>query len=239
MEILCRRKICKEFLFKYTEEKYPELISKVFEIGLLTLKHSFNKLLFSMEELDAIIKDLSGDYYLTVSPYQNLKVLALNKSNLSSNNQSKKYFSKSLEPVTNKNRFNYLNSVNNINKYDNNYIYCDDDQPKPNCTLNQYNNRNYLNQNIIDNNEQKTKTVIIEIDNVPVKENVVVKTGDEVPEFKIKSLNNVYSPNNFSCRKELPFKKIDNRKKKLSLTSKTPMSRYAWENGKIVKLDYY
>ena len=239
MEILCRRKICKEFLFKYTEEKYPELISKVFEIGLLTLKHSFNKLLFSMEELDAIIKDLSGEYYLAVKPFQNLKILTLNKSNLTPNNQSKKCFSKSLEYVNNIDPFTRLKYINNQNEYNNNYLYKDNYQPMPNCTLNQYKNRNYFNQNIVDNNDQKTKTVIIEIDNVPAKDNVVVKTGTDTPEFKIKSLNNDFSSNNIGYRKELPFKKIDNRKKKFCQTSKSPVNRYVWENGKIVKIGYY
>ena len=239
MEILCRRKICKEFLFKYTEEKYPELISKVFEIGLLILKKSFNKLLFSMEELDSIIDDLSGDYYfLTVKPYQNSKILPLNKSILI-NNQSKKCCSKSLESSINKNPYTHLKSINNINRYDNNYLYYDNNQPMPISTLNQYNNRNYLNQNLINDNDQKTKTVIIEINNVPVKDNVVVKTGDDTPEFKVKSLNNVYSTNDIGYRKELPFKKVDNRKKIFTQTSKSPMNRYAWENGKIVKLGYY
>ena len=60
MEILQRRKLCREFLNKYSENFYPELVSKIFEIGLLTLKNSFNKLNFSLEELDNIIIDLSS-----------------------------------------------------------------------------------------------------------------------------------------------------------------------------------
>ena len=73
MEKLQRRKFCREFLDKYSENLYPELISKVFEIGLLTLKNSFNKLLFSLEELDNIINDLTE--IKDTLPYQTLKKL--------------------------------------------------------------------------------------------------------------------------------------------------------------------
>ena len=55
MELLQRRKFCREFLNGYNEKLHPQIISKVFEIGLLILKKRFNKLLFSKEELDDII----------------------------------------------------------------------------------------------------------------------------------------------------------------------------------------
>ena len=68
MELLQRRKFCREFLNGYNEKLHPQIISRVFEIGLLTLKKYFNKLLFSKEELDEIIKSLSGNDY--VEPFQ-------------------------------------------------------------------------------------------------------------------------------------------------------------------------
>jgi hypothetical protein len=73
MELLQRRKFCREFLNGYNEKLHPQIISKVFEIGLLTLKNRFNKLLFSKEELDEIIKDLSGKDYVEIVPLPPLK----------------------------------------------------------------------------------------------------------------------------------------------------------------------
>ena len=68
MELLQRRKFCREFLNGYNEKLHPQIISRVFEIGLLTLKKNFNKLLFSKEELDDIIKSLSGNDYVEIVP---------------------------------------------------------------------------------------------------------------------------------------------------------------------------
>ena len=70
MELLQRRKLCREFLNGYNEKLHPQIISRVFEIGLLTLKNKFNKLLFSKEELDEIIKSLSGKEYVEIVPEQ-------------------------------------------------------------------------------------------------------------------------------------------------------------------------
>ena len=68
MELLQRRKFCREFLNGYNEKLHPQIISRVFEIGLLTLKNKFNKLLFSKEELDEIIKSLSGKESVEIVP---------------------------------------------------------------------------------------------------------------------------------------------------------------------------
>ena len=75
MELLQRRKLCREFLNGYNEKLHPQIISRVFEIGLLTLKNKFNKLLFSKEELDEIIKSLSGKDYVDIVPLPPVKKL--------------------------------------------------------------------------------------------------------------------------------------------------------------------
>ena len=75
MELLQRRKFCREFLNGYNEKLHPQIISRVFEIGLLTLKNTFNKLLFSKEELDEIIKSLSGKDYVDIVPLPPVKKL--------------------------------------------------------------------------------------------------------------------------------------------------------------------
>lgn len=73
MELLQRRKFCREFLNGYNEKLHPQIVSRVFEIGLLTLKKMFNKLLFSKEELDEIIKSLSGKEYVEIFPLKTIK----------------------------------------------------------------------------------------------------------------------------------------------------------------------
>ena len=73
MDILQRRKFCREFLNGYNEKLHPQIISKVFEIGLITLKKRYNKLLFSKDELDEIIKDLNGKEYVEIVPLPPLK----------------------------------------------------------------------------------------------------------------------------------------------------------------------
>ena len=46
MEFIIRKDICKEFLDKYNKDIYPELLSRIIEIGILTLKLGFKKLTF-------------------------------------------------------------------------------------------------------------------------------------------------------------------------------------------------
>lgn len=85
MEILQRRKFCREFLNGYNEKLHPQIISKVFEIGLLTLKAKYNKLLFSPEELDEIIMDLRGKKYVEIVPLpprKNIKKIPVPKNKL-------------------------------------------------------------------------------------------------------------------------------------------------------------
>ena len=88
MELLQRRKFCREFLNGYNEKLHPQIISRVFEIGLLTLKNTFNKLLFSIEELDEIIKSLGGKDYVDVVPLPPRK--KLEKLNMRENNSELK-----------------------------------------------------------------------------------------------------------------------------------------------------
>jgi hypothetical protein len=73
MELLQRRKFCREFLNGYNEKLHPQIISKVFEIGLLTLKKNYNKLLFTKEELDDIIRDLNENKYEEILPVPSLR----------------------------------------------------------------------------------------------------------------------------------------------------------------------
>ena len=73
MELLQRRKFCREFLNGYNEKMHPQIISRVFEIGLLTLKKNYNKILFTQEELDEIIKSFNEEDYVEILPLPPLK----------------------------------------------------------------------------------------------------------------------------------------------------------------------
>ena len=116
MELLQRRKFCREFLNGYNEKLHPQIISRVFEIGLLTLKKNFNKLLFSKEELDDIIKSLSGNDYVEIVPLPPRKKI-------------EKLQSKNLEEKIN------INNNNVINK---------DEEEKNKMIKNQHLHKHYL-----------------------------------------------------------------------------------------------
>ena len=88
MELLQRRKFCREFLNGYNEKLHPQIISKVFEIGLLTLKKNYNKLLFTKEELDDIIRDLNENKYAEIAPLPSLKQINSQKENYFFNTES-------------------------------------------------------------------------------------------------------------------------------------------------------
>ena len=57
MDFILRKDICKQFLDQYNKIIYPELFSRIIEIGILTLK-LIGKLAFSPGELDDIINSL-------------------------------------------------------------------------------------------------------------------------------------------------------------------------------------
>ena len=95
MEIFQRRKICREFLNGYNEKLHPLIISKVFEIGLLTLKNKYRKLLFSRDELDEIIIELSGKKYVEIIPLpprNNIKKLPVPNNKLPLQPKEDSYF---------------------------------------------------------------------------------------------------------------------------------------------------
>ena len=64
MEFILKKKTCRDFLNNYHKEIHPILLPKIIEIGILTLKLSFNKDLFSPDELNDIIISLKQQYNL-------------------------------------------------------------------------------------------------------------------------------------------------------------------------------
>lgn len=124
MEFTFQKEICKEFLDKYNKDIYPELLSRIIEIGILTLKLSFDKLAFTPQELDDIIYSLNEQ-----SKFQNSnKVKKLKKL-------TNKYFKpeKNIELENEKDIISstntislddniYFNTINSTNFYDSNYF---------------------------------------------------------------------------------------------------------------------
>ena len=62
MEFILKKETCRDFLNNYHKDIYPILLPKIIEIGILTLKLSFNKVLFSPDELNDIISSLNQQY---------------------------------------------------------------------------------------------------------------------------------------------------------------------------------
>ena len=172
MELLQRRKLCREFLNGYNEKLHPQIISKVFEIGLLMLKKRFNKLLFSKEELDDIIKDLTGKEYVEIVPLPPLKKLEKlpTPSKKPSQEQLKdfyfnkeKYDAELLKAKILRNKQLYDNTLinQNLTKNQNSSIYPnwwwksqEEDEIKKEKNNNNiiYNQDNYIHNNIEDYN---------------------------------------------------------------------------------------
>ena len=74
-----RRKSCRDFLKVYSEELYKDLIPDIFEIGVLNLLYSFNKLFYTKEELNEIISELKHKIYSNEPEYKTIQKLTLSK----------------------------------------------------------------------------------------------------------------------------------------------------------------
>ena len=127
MEFILKKDTCRKFLDNYHEEIYPILLPKIIEIGILTLKLSFDKVLFSPDELNDIIDSLNKQYSLQKkNSNKKMTLKKLKYSNLTLNND----FSKE-DSLFNKTTFtrsnnitegNYLNTLDSSNFYDSDYF---------------------------------------------------------------------------------------------------------------------
>ena len=123
MEFILKKDTCRKFLNNYHEEIYPILLPKIIEIGILTLKLSFDKVLFSPDELNEIIDSLNKQYSLqkkTSNKKLTLKKLTYNNLTL---DKEDNLFNRTT--FTNSNSItegNYLNTIDSSNFYDSNYF---------------------------------------------------------------------------------------------------------------------
>ena len=58
IENCLRHKIIRDFLKHYTENRWKDLIPSLIEIGILNLQKSFNKIIFTNEELKKVLRHL-------------------------------------------------------------------------------------------------------------------------------------------------------------------------------------
>lgn len=87
IDAILRRKIPREFLKTYSEELWKDVVPDVFEIGVLSLEKSFNKVFFTKAELKDIISDLKNEDYFKQKEPQ--KIQQLKKETCPSSNPPK------------------------------------------------------------------------------------------------------------------------------------------------------
>lgn len=121
MEFILKKDTCRKFLNNYHEEIYPILLPKIIEIGILTLKLSFDKVLFSPDELNDIIDSLNKQYSLQKKTLKKLKY-----SNLTLDTDFSKednlFNRTTFTRSNNTTEGNYLNTLDSSNFYDSNYF---------------------------------------------------------------------------------------------------------------------
>ena len=121
MEFILKKDTCRKFFFFFYEEIYPILLPKIIEIGILTLKLSFDKVLFSPDELNEIIDSLNKQYSLQKKTLKKLKY-----SNLTLDTDFSKrdnlFNRTTFTRSNNTTEGNYLNTLDSSNFYDSNYF---------------------------------------------------------------------------------------------------------------------
>ena len=127
MEFALKKETCRNFLDNYHEEIYPILLPKIIEIGILTLKLSFDKVLFSPDELNEIIDSLNEQYILQKklsSKKTSLKKLKNKYLTLENDfSQNERNLNRTtLNKLNNKTETNYLKTFDSSNFYDTNYF---------------------------------------------------------------------------------------------------------------------
>ena len=133
MEFILKKETCRDFLNNYHKDIYPVLLPKIIEIGILTLKLSFNKVLFSPDELNDIISSLNQQYNfekqkLSIKPKKkkhliNNNYLTLDKDDYKGNNRPNPLLNSiSYNDRKNLKADRYLSNFDSNNFYDSNYF---------------------------------------------------------------------------------------------------------------------
>ena len=133
MEFLLKKETCRDFLNNYHKDIYPILLPKIIEIGILTLKLSFNKVLFSPDELNDMISSLNHQYNLEkqkLNPKSKKTKHLINNNYLTLDKEDDKRINKT-NTLLNSISYNdkktseadrYLNTIDSSNFYDSNYF---------------------------------------------------------------------------------------------------------------------
>ena len=104
IELFLKRRIIRQFLNSYSEDQWKELIPEIFEIGVLSLQRSFNKILFTKEELKDILEDLRNSDYYKVGQPKKIEKLITNKHSIDNKNNDIQPYSQTEIDNNNKSR---------------------------------------------------------------------------------------------------------------------------------------
>ena len=108
IELFHKRRIIRQFLNSYSEDQWKELIPDIFEIGVLSLQRSFNKILFTKDELKDILEDLrNSDYYKAIQP-KKIDKLVTHKPSIDNNNIIQPYSQTEIDNTKSKIKQNNL-----------------------------------------------------------------------------------------------------------------------------------
>ena len=165
LDLIFRKKNCRDFLKVYSEDLYRDIIPNVFEIGILTLQSNFNKILFSKEELEEIILDIKNKENIPNINFKSLhKLTGVNQFNNNNNEteiqnkrkeerNERKFIQKKSNEVypnwwwdlKNENEDSFEKNKNQIKKMQS------DEIKNNNMNYENYNNQNMLNRNFNSN----------------------------------------------------------------------------------------
>ena len=119
LEECLKKRIIREFLKCYSNEKWNFVISNLLEIAILNLKVSFNTLFFTDDDFHSILDDLKHNYN---------EINKKNNYNDNSNNKNNYLYQKPSDNWRNAKNFNDYeifckkeNNKNNNNNFNNNF----------------------------------------------------------------------------------------------------------------------
>ena len=161
LDLIFRKKNCREFLKVYSEDLYRDIIPNVFEIGVLTLQNNYNKILFSKEELEEIILDIKNKENIPNINFKSLQKLTgvnqFNNNNEREIQNKKKEERNEIKFIQKKSNKVYPNwwwdlKDENEDSYEKNqFKKIQSDEIKNTMNYENFNNQNMINTNINSN----------------------------------------------------------------------------------------
>ena len=191
IENCLRHKIIRDFLKNYTENRWKDLIPSLIEIGILNLQKSFNKIIFTNDEIKKILR------HLQISQIEKDKEKNKEKEKEKEIKENNKEYEKKLGIKINNN----YSKEKESEKYENNKLH--KSYSKQNEMQKSNINGSEGNNNINNNNIQRMKIIDI-VSNNQEKQEKMKSCTEAIIEMKNNIKNNYhYFKNNIS----IDFKK--------------------------------